>query len=390
MNFLLKIVRGPNAGAEAALPDGISITLGKSDNCDIVLADPTLPDAPMTLEAKSGGVALDGNELKPFHVQEAGSTAFAVGPASGAWEKLVWPEPEEQKAPEAAKPAETAPAPKSEASEKSEKKKSSGCLGCSIALVLLILGLAAAGWFYKDALSDRYDKIKDKIPWAARNGSESESAEEPPRSPEELLGDISAKYGLSMSEGGGRAKLSGDFKTRAERLAATAEAFAAKPGVELDFSDAESLKTAVEDTLALVEEKDLRIASVSNRVVALAGRAVDLRRALEALAADVPALGNVDCRLVSIPSDGVKRDTGADTWDFFSGAGTARNVGKQKKKNLPVMPICGILEKPYPCLVMRDGSRMTEGAPYGGGVIAGITADSITITNATGRFVWKP
>ncbi|MBQ5531460.1 MAG: hypothetical protein IIT98_05605, partial [Kiritimatiellae bacterium] len=63
---------------------------------------------------------------------------------------------------------------------------------------------------------------------------------------------------------------------------------------------------------------------------------------------------------------------------------------KQKKKSLPVMPICGILEKPYPCLVMRDGSRMTEGAPYGGGVIAGITADSITITNATGRFVWKP
>ena len=43
MNFLLKIVEGPNKGAEIALVEGVAVTLGKGDDCDIVLADPTLP-----------------------------------------------------------------------------------------------------------------------------------------------------------------------------------------------------------------------------------------------------------------------------------------------------------------------------------------------------------
>ena len=37
MNFVLKIVRGANAGAEIALPEDVAVSLGKSDDCDIVL-----------------------------------------------------------------------------------------------------------------------------------------------------------------------------------------------------------------------------------------------------------------------------------------------------------------------------------------------------------------
>ena len=81
MSFLLKIVEGPNKGAEIALVDGVSVTLGKGDECDIVLADPTLPEEPLTIEASADGVSFDGERLEPLHVVVRGSTSFAVGPA---------------------------------------------------------------------------------------------------------------------------------------------------------------------------------------------------------------------------------------------------------------------------------------------------------------------
>ncbi|MBQ8125795.1 MAG: hypothetical protein IJ173_07925, partial [Kiritimatiellae bacterium] len=74
MSFVLKIVRGANAGAEIALPEGVAVTLGKSDDCDIVLADATLPDAALTLAAAADGVTLDGEALAPFAVTERGAT----------------------------------------------------------------------------------------------------------------------------------------------------------------------------------------------------------------------------------------------------------------------------------------------------------------------------
>ena len=91
MSALLKIVQGPNAGAEIALPDGVEVSVGKADSCDIVLADPTLPDAPLTLSSDaSGAVLLDGVPLEPLHVRTLGSTALAVGPDAAPWGPLVW------------------------------------------------------------------------------------------------------------------------------------------------------------------------------------------------------------------------------------------------------------------------------------------------------------
>ena len=40
--------------------------------------------------------------------------------------------------------------------------------------------------------------------------------------------------------------------------------------------------------------------------------------------------------------------------------------------------------------MMRDGRRIMEGAAIGDGVIVEIGADSVTLTNSTGRFTWKP
>ena len=73
MNFLLKIVEGPNKGAEIALVEGVAVTLGKGDDCDIVLADPTMPDAPLSVEASADGVTVGGEPLEPFSVKTFGS-----------------------------------------------------------------------------------------------------------------------------------------------------------------------------------------------------------------------------------------------------------------------------------------------------------------------------
>ena len=63
MNFILKIVEGPNKGAEIALVAGVAVTLGKTDDCDIVLADPSMPEVPLKVEASESGVQVDGDVL---------------------------------------------------------------------------------------------------------------------------------------------------------------------------------------------------------------------------------------------------------------------------------------------------------------------------------------
>ena len=91
MNFLLKIVEGPNKGAEIALVSGVAVTLGKGDDCDIVLADPTLPSEPVSIEASDTGVTVDGEPLEPFAVKTSGATSFAIGPSDAPWGELKWP-----------------------------------------------------------------------------------------------------------------------------------------------------------------------------------------------------------------------------------------------------------------------------------------------------------
>ena len=45
---------------------------------------------------------------------------------------------------------------------------------------------------------------------------------------------------------------------------------------------------------------------------------------------------------------------------------------------------------PYPCIVLKDGSRVTEGAEFGGFTIDKIGADTIRIRGPEGVFEWRP
>ena len=400
MNFLLKIVEGPNKGAEIALVSGVSVTLGKGDDCDIVLADTTLPSAPITIAASDDGVTVDGEPLEQFAVKTLGATSFAVGPADAPWGALKWPErvesqegesreAESRKAEEQKVESQEAEKPEEAPESAPPKRRRGGCCGCLVALVLLILALAALAWFFREKIRDFCKARGYDVPvfFVSSGGTDAAQPVET-----NMLAAIAARYGLTVEEGGGRPRIVGNLKTRVERLRATAEAYEAMPGVELDILDDESFRTAADDALFTLTEGALKVVSATNRALSIGGisRSPEaLRRTLVALNADLPKLGGVDVTGVKfgiVP----RHETMGEVREEGPIATPQAVHRKSKKAASPSFPVCGILTKPYPCLVMRDGTRVLEGAALGENVILKIEADAVTVTNSTGRFTWKP
>ena len=425
MNVLLKIVQGPNAGAEIILAEGMTVSLGKGDSCDILLADMSLADVACELEVNENRVRMllpGGAEerLEPFRVKFLGeTTAIVIGPETGAWEDIVWPsrstaasetEDEAQDAPpsQASSATDTDTAPV-------KKGKSCGC-GCMAVLLFLLPVVAVALifllWPFRSQVSGvlgsaTVDKVRpvvrvvhdaglaayrfvfDSVKGFAATQAKEDSA---PRCP--CIGDVVAEYGLSCVETNGTCVLSGNFLSRARRLSATAAAYAAQPGVSLDFSDDESLRSATAEVLELVGEGRLEVYCATNRIVELSGfspGASCLKAVLEAIRADIPNVRNIDCSRVRLGEIGeVVQAKDESPKSAVSGIKTARVRREKAKSSAPKMPVVGVVTLPYPCIVLKDGSRVTEGAEFGGFTIDKIGADTIRIKGPEGVFEWRP
>ena len=408
MNFLLKIVEGPNRGAEIALVEGVAVTLGKGDECDIVLADSTLPEEPLSIEANGDAVSVNGEQLEQFAVKTLGATSFAVGPADAPWGELKWPakgeisrkdaEPQgkETQAEEAhgEEDLRDSATPREEKADAPEtEKKKHGCLGCLVVLVLLVLLLGVLAWLFRATVRPYAEKVLAYARVSLHVGGGTGGAGMGAALPM-TLSEVASSYGLELEENDGQAKLSGNLKTRAERLRATAEAYEARPGVDLDLSDDESFRASADDALFTITEGAIKAVAATNRVLSIAGTSPSpfaLKRILESLSADLPKLRDIDATGVAygmVPGNEKSEEGDGDDGETPIGVFHARRRAAKVKE--PSLPVCGILTTPYPCLVMRDGSRVLEGAALGGNVIVKIEADAVTVTNATGRFTWKP
>ena len=408
MSFILKIVEGPNRGAEIALVEGVAVTLGKGDECDIVLADSTLPEEPLSIEATGDAVTVNGEQLEQFAVKTLGATSFAVGPADAPWGELKWPakgeisrkdaEPAEAQSGKDESSRRAAEAQSAEAEEENlrdsapprEEKKRHGCLGCLVVVVLFVLLLGALAWFFRSTVRPYAEKAlayaRETLHFDGGAGGMGTGAAQLM-----TLSEVASRYGLELEENDGQAKLSGNLKTRAERLRATAEAYEARPGVDLDLSDDESFRAAADDALFTITEGAMKVVTATNRVLSIAGTSSSpfaLKRILESLNVDLPKLRDVDATGVAYGIVPGNEEIDNDDGEMPIGVSRARR--RASKPNEPSLPVCGILTTPYPCLVMRDGSRVLEGAALGGNVIVKIEADAVTVTNATGRFTWKP
>ena len=153
----------------------------------------------------------------------------------------------------------------------------------------------------------------------------------------------------------------------------------------------ESGKAAADDALFTITEGAMKVVVATNRVLSIAGTSSSpfaLKRILESLNADLPKLRDVDTTGVAYSTVLGNEESVND--DCEMPIGMARAKRRASKSKEPSLPVCGILTKPYPCLVMRDGARVLEGASLDGNVIVKIEADAVTVTNATGRFTWKP
>ena len=56
----------------------------------------------------------------------------------------------------------------------------------------------------------------------------------------------------------------------------------------------------------------------------------------------------------------------------------------------PQCPVSGIILMPYPCLLLRDGSRASEGATVGEFRVEKIEADKVTLKRGEETVTWKP
>ncbi len=389
MNFLLKIIEGPNKGAEAALIEGVAVTLGKSDDCDIVLADATMPDK-VTVSATADGVTIDGEALLPLHVKALGATFLAVGPADSPWGELVWEEPSKpqpeaaqaEESPKAEEPQPETPDPAEAAEESKPAKRHFGAIAWILVLLIILLAVIFAAWWYREPLKESLARFSGKTEKLDKSG-------EQPIEQLVTLEQIAVKYGLTV-EGN---TLSGNLATRSERLAVTAEAYSVQPGAELDLSDDESFKAAASDALFVLTEGALKVVSVKAREIVISGTVASrdvLDGILRSLAADLPKLRNVDSSGVQVLGPVISTPVAVTQPPRTVSRPATPAVSRAQQPSL-ALPVCGILTEPYPCLVMRDGRRIFEGAEFAGATIVKIASDSVELKDAAGRlFTWKP
>ena len=474
MGFLLKIVEGPMRGAEIALVEGLRVSVGSGDDCDIVLADGSLPAHAFELDVTATTVTLvKGDEtqaLTPYEIVDVGTTAFAVGPAEGEWpENLarakglaagatgarsgqpadgatgVKPGRPADGATGArsgqpadgatgakpGRPADGATGAKpdaagansgaagarlgvkgsasvasaagaspaeAEASGNASERRRRGCLFAALAFFILLILLAGLLFFFwprvraacpaaETARVAVVEQSRRAWGWAKGlcRGIRARCAKP---APAVVLGpslaEIAAQHGLALGERNGAPLLAGNLRRRTERLAIRSLALADSPNVRFDLTDDESLKAAADELLFVVTEGALKAVAASNRVVTLTGRiptSAALEKAVRALNADVKGIA----RLVT---DGVSVGGPLPTATADEPATAPKR--RVAKPSAPDYPIAGILTAPYPCVVLRNGTRLTEGASLGTAVLVTIAADKLTLKDGGTTFEWRP
>lgn len=401
MGNLLKIVKGVNSGAEIALAEG-AVTFGSGESCDIVLADATLAAEAFVLESAAGAVTLrilpDGEQriLSPYVVFAVGGMEFAIGPDGETWPELKREEAAPAAEPEAA--AETAPAeavsedapaePEAAPEEAAPvaatdeaKSHRGGYLWLALTVVLVILAFLL-GLFLSRLYSSWFDRSRK---------AESPAEETVAKATADDLQGLIAGAGLVLeSADDGTRTVRGNFARRADRLEFAAAAYRLDPDLKLDLADDETLRAGAEELVFLLTEGKIKVEAATNRTVTLVGRSKSREALLEtvaALCADVNRVKTIDDTRV-ICEDGERSRSPT----AFKAISASNPFVPPARRGLvpPKCPVAGVITTPYPCLVMRDGSRLAPGATIGGWTVEGITETEVTIRNGESEFKWKP
>ena len=198
-----------------------------------------------------------------------------------------------------------------------------------------------------------------------------------------------------MLEKDGETVLSGNFAKRADRLNFAQDAYERDANLILDLSDDETLKSGVEEVLFVLTEGRTKLEAATNRVVKLGGRARsrdELLHTVAAICTDVSRVRVVDDTAV-VCDDGKRTDSPTRYQALSEQAARAHPFATPAAKpGLPVpkCPVSGVILMPYPCLVLRDGSRAAEGSMVGEFKVEKIEADKVTLKRGEETVIWKP
>ena len=398
MSFLLKILKGTNAGAEIALAEG-PVTFGSGDGCDVVIADSTLPEEAFVIETAAEGLVtlktLPDGEMKvlePYTVFAAGGMEFVVGRDGEPWGTLRRPEPPKTESEASAEDADpvpvTAKEPPLPGEGAKEEPRGFPIVRTLIVLVLLLLCALVGWWLWLHRGDLRRWRAEPAAVCVASNRVES-------------LDRIAADAGLELSEHDGRKVLRGNFVRRRDRMAVAARARAADRTAALDLSDDETLKSGVDETLFMLTGGRIVAASASNRCVRLTGTARTRKGLLDtvaALCADVNRLKTIDDTAVvcgdglATPAPTTYRPVRECAPGPFEPAKPAPGCPAATVRSAagPACPVAGLIVTPYPCLVLRDGSRACEGAVIAGWTVKRISAEGVLLRQGDREVQWKP
>ena len=198
-----------------------------------------------------------------------------------------------------------------------------------------------------------------------------------------------------MLEKDGETVLYGNFAKRADRLNFAQDAYERDASLILDLSDDETLKAGVEEVLFVITEGRTKLEVATNRVVKLSGRARsrdELLHTVAAICTDVNRVRVVDDTAV-VCDDGKRPDAPTRYQALSSQAARSHPfVTPAPKPGMPApkCPVAGVILMPYPCLVLRDGSRAAEGSMVGEFKVEKIEADKVTLRRGEETVTWKP
>ena len=328
MPKILKILTGPQEGAELELDVGIALRIGTDDSNDIVLVDAMAPaqalelvmegdDVSVTAAAErlfAGDAALPVGEktaLPDYTILTIGSTRCAVGDTDKPWPPLRWipldvllaekTQPEQ----EAEKPTEENVA-KSEQEEtplsreqlekidelQSQKRAKRGRGFAMISWLLLILICAAGMWF------------TGRHVWNLAKPRETETIiENTHKTRLEKLREKAEALNLTMEEDedGNLTRISGNVPKTSQRTSIEQIVKYDCPHVVCEMTDDETLARSVKELVWGLTEGRLKLVGLKDRVAKLMGMTnneEEWKTIVDNIRHDVPRLATVESDVV--------------------------------------------------------------------------------------------
>lgn len=172
---VLKLLSGPQHGAEIQLSDGTLYLIGSDDECDIVLQADSVAPKHLALTIHRGQIHLDAQDqavvtadrtwspgqagdIPAGAVIRLGEICIGVGPENADWSQAVWPDApkaaEQASAPDTPAPTATvepppAPPPRQDTPPTAPAKpRSSGKRWIALGSSIVLITLALAAWWW--------------------------------------------------------------------------------------------------------------------------------------------------------------------------------------------------------------------------------------------------